>query len=108
MAARHTAAAAGDEVVIRIGRDFSKAVRALAELVEEERAADAEIRAVNDLADGAELPTLQAVGDVVWSRHYFNAAVSLAGLVSLPPTKTCPALGAAAQLPTEIAPVLGA
>ncbi|WP_324134060.1 hypothetical protein [Bosea sp. (in: a-proteobacteria)] len=109
LAARHAAAAAArDRVVARIGRDFAKAAKTIAELIEEERAADTEVRAINGAIDGADLPMLQTAGDVVWGRHFFNENVSLASAVSLPPTKTSPALGAAARLPTEIAPVLGA
>jgi hypothetical protein len=109
LAARHAAAAAArDRVVARIGRDFAKAAKAISEIIAEERAADAEIQSINDVIDGADLPTLQTTADVVWGRWAFNTPVSLARTVSLPPTKSSPAIGAAGQIPTQIAPVLGA
>lgn len=109
LTARHAAAAAArDRVVSRIGRDYAKAARAIAELIDEERAADAEIQSINDVIDGADLPTLQTTADVVWGRWAFNTPVSLARTVSLLPTRASPAIGAAALIPTEIAPVLGA
>lgn len=107
--ARHAAAAAArDRVVGRIAKDYAKAAKVISEIISEEREVDAEVRAVNNTIDGSDLPTLQTAGDVVWGRHFFNENVSLAGAVSLPPTRTSPAVGAASLIPTEIAPVLGA
>jgi hypothetical protein len=100
--------AARDAVLKSYSGEYAKAARTIASVAEAERASESAIRSLSENAlERYGLSRPVAASTIAWSGHYLNAGVSLAD-VALPPTKTSPALGALAEAPLALNPVLGA
>lgn len=101
------AVAMREAAVKRISVDYARAAKTIVSVIEDANAADQAIEAIAD-ADleryGAVRP--KAVGPTVWGEFYLPG-VTLAE-VTLPPTRSSPAIGRIQHAPQLIQPVLGA
>jgi hypothetical protein len=106
--ARHAdVGAARDAVLKSYAAEYAKAARTIASVAEAERASESAIRSLGeDDLDRYGLTRPASASSIAWSGHYLNGGVSLAD-ITLPPTKTSPALGALADAPLALNPTLG-
>jgi hypothetical protein len=100
--------AARDSVLKSYSGEYAKAARTIATVAEAERASESAIRSLSEGAlERYGLARPAPASTIAWSQHFLNGGVSLAD-VALPPTKSSPALGALAEAPLALNPVLGA